>query len=113
MVGGVRWPDAVSQPDDVLYARLEAELDRSLGFDAAPERLVLHRWPRAVPQPSLDHPRRIATLRRRIRALAVDGGAPTLELAGSYLDGVSVCDALLSGVAAARTISATASTQAG
>ena len=113
MVGGVRWPDVVSQPDDVLYARLEAELDRSLGFDAAPERLVLHRWPRAVPQPSLDHPRRIATLRRRIRALAVDGGTPTLELAGSYLDGVSVCDALLSGVAAARTISATASTQAG
>ena len=113
MLGGVRWPEAVTLPDDVLYTRLEQELDGILGFAAAPERLVVHRWPRAVPQPSADHPRRIASLRQRARALGPTASAPTLELAGSYLDGVSVADALESGVSAARTISATVSTQSG
>ncbi len=113
MLGGVRWPEAVSLPDDALYARIEGEIDRILGLVGAPERLVVHRWPRAVPQPSQDHPRHIAALRRRTRALAPVAGAPTLELAGSYLDGVSVPDSLVSGVTAARTILATAATQSG
>lgn len=113
MLGGVRWPEAVSLSDEDLYTRLEGELDRTLGLAASPERLVVHRWPQAVPQPSPDHPRRIAALRQRTRALGPAGSGPSLELAGSYLDGVSVCDALMSGVTAARTILATVSTQSG
>ena len=111
MLGGVRWPEAVDQSDDVLCERLEGELDRTLGLMDAPERLVVHRWPRAVPQPSNHHPGVVASLRARTRGLGAAGSGATLELAGSYLDGVSVADSLASGVAAARIISATVSTQ--
>ena len=111
MLGGVRWPEAIEQTDEALCGRLESELDRSLGLLDAPERLVVHRWPRAVPQPSTDHPRIISGVRERTRALSVDSRGGALELAGSYLDGVSVADSLVSGVTAARTISATLSTQ--
>ncbi len=97
MLGGVRWPDAVHQPDDVLIARLAEDLDRTLGLrDAPPPPLALIRWVRAVPQPGRDHAGRMAWIGSRLDAL------PGLALAGSYVAGVSVSDALASGITAAE-----------
>ena len=58
--------------------------------------LAVTRWPRAIAQPDRDHVRRIAAIRAEL------AGASGLALAGSYLDGVSVPDALASGIRAAR-----------
>jgi oxygen-dependent protoporphyrinogen oxidase len=102
MLGGVRWPEAVTLPDDVVVGRALADLDRTLGLEAAPETVGVRRWPRAIPQPDVDHVRRIAEIERRVRAL------PRLWLAGSYLAGVSVADTLASGVRAASNVLAAA-----
>jgi oxygen-dependent protoporphyrinogen oxidase len=108
MLGGARWPEAVETPDDALLAALRDDLDRALGLRGELEPLAVSRWPRAVPQPGRDHPRRVAALRARIAAL------PGLALAGAYLDGVAVADALASGLRAGDSIlAASASTQTG
>jgi oxygen-dependent protoporphyrinogen oxidase len=91
MIGGARWPDAVDAPDDVLLARATRGLECALGLQEAPAPIAITRWPRAVPQPGPDHPRLVA----RLRELASRTGP--LQLAGSYLSGVSVADTLASG----------------
>jgi oxygen-dependent protoporphyrinogen oxidase len=96
LLGGVRWPAAVEAPDAQLEQVACEALDRVFGLRDPPERLLVARWPRAVPQPDVRHGARMAALRDRLRA------HPGLFLAGSYVDGVAVGDSLLSGVEAAR-----------
>ena len=96
LFGPVLAPHLGIQLDDELVARVHEDLDRTLGLRGEPQRLLIRRWPRAVPQPGVDHTRRVAELRRR---LDVHAG---LEIAGSHTDGVSVADTLASGVAAAE-----------
>jgi oxygen-dependent protoporphyrinogen oxidase len=98
LLGGLRWPEAVDLPDDVIADQVRADLDCILGLTGDPEILAVTRWPRAVAQPDRDHVRRVA----RIRAHLAD--QPGLALAGSYLAGVSVPDTFASGLAAARQI---------
>lgn len=98
MLGGVRWPDAVELPDDALHERLAGDLERTLGLSDAPAPLAWLRWPRAVPQPSRDHAERIDWVQKRVDA------CPGLALAGSYVAGVGVADALASGLAAAARV---------
>jgi oxygen-dependent protoporphyrinogen oxidase len=95
MVGGVRWRDAIHEPDDVLTRRLASDLEHTLGLRAPIEALAITRWARAVPQPDCEHVGRLAWVRSRLRE------RPGLALAGSYVDGVGVSDALASGAAAA------------
>ncbi len=95
MLGGARWPGAPEAPDDALLARVGEGLERALGLSGAPEAVAFARWARAVPQPDRDHPRLVA----RLRELAERAGP--LRLAGGYLDGVAVADAMASGVRAA------------
>jgi oxygen-dependent protoporphyrinogen oxidase len=95
MLGGVRWPEAVHLPDAEIQARLSEDLSRTLGIADPPAALGFVRWPRAVPQPARDHRARIRWLTEQQRDL------PGLALAGSYVAGVSVSDALASGVVAA------------
>ena len=98
MLGGVRWPEVTSQPDDVLRARLLEDLDRSLGLVGEPRSLCVRRFERAIPQPGTDHPRRITDVERRLATLR------GLALAGSFVGGVSVADSLASGVRAASQV---------
>jgi oxygen-dependent protoporphyrinogen oxidase len=98
MLGGVRWPEAAHLPDADLHARLAEDLSRTLGLADPPPPLALVRWPRAVPQPGRDHRARIAWLNRCLDDL------PGLALAGAYLSGVSVSDALASGLVAASRV---------
>lgn len=94
MLGGVRWPEAVELPDDVLRDALAADLERTLGLRDGWEVLHVARWPRAVPQPARDHVGRVRDLAQRAARLG------TLELAGAWKAGVGVSDALASGLAA-------------
>jgi oxygen-dependent protoporphyrinogen oxidase len=95
MVGGVRWRDSIDEPDDVLLERLASDLERTLGLRSPIAPLAVTRWERAVPQPDREHVGRLAWVRSRLRE------TPGLALAGSYVDGVGVSDALASGIAAA------------
>ena len=96
MLGGRRWPAAVAEPDDSLFRRALADLDRTLGLAGDPIPLGLARYERAVPQPGRDHAARIAAVRARLAA------RPGLALAGAYVAGVSVADSYVSGLRAAR-----------
>jgi oxygen-dependent protoporphyrinogen oxidase len=98
MLGGAAWPEAVDAPEDALRAALRDDLARTLGLRGEPEWLATSRWPRAVPQPDRGHPSRVAALRARVAAL------PGLALAGAYLDGVAVADALASGLRAGSAV---------
>jgi oxygen-dependent protoporphyrinogen oxidase len=97
MVGGVRWPEAVAETDAGLLAVLRQDLERVLGYRGEPLLLGMGRWPRAIPQPRRDHGARVRHAMERLpRGLA---------LAGSYVAGVGVADALASGLAAAASLS--------
>ena len=52
MLGGVRWPEAVNTPDDVILERLASDLECTLGLRSAGEVLAVTRWERAIPQRS-------------------------------------------------------------
>jgi oxygen-dependent protoporphyrinogen oxidase len=96
MLGGVRWPQAVHEPDDVLLAALRQDLDHALGYRGEPEVLGLTRWPTGIPQPGRDHLARLRFAREQLPA--------GLALAGSYVAGVGVADSLASGLAAAESL---------
>ena len=98
LIGGLRWPEAVDLPDDVVAEQVLADLDRTLGIKGEPNVLTLTRQPRAVAQPDRGHVRRIARIRAHLDQ------QPGLALAGSYVAGVSVPDSFASGTAAARQI---------
>jgi oxygen-dependent protoporphyrinogen oxidase len=80
----------------VLHKRVHADLEKTLGLRAEPQRLGIARWRRAIPQPDAAHPQRLVALHRQAAEL------PGLALAGAYLGGVAVADALASGLDAAR-----------
>jgi oxygen-dependent protoporphyrinogen oxidase len=98
MLGGVRWPEAAHLPDAELEARLAADLEQTLGLRDMPPPLAWVRWPRAIPQPDRHHVDRIAWIQGRL------DGCPGLAIAGGYVAGVSVSDALASGLSAASRV---------
>jgi oxygen-dependent protoporphyrinogen oxidase len=93
MLGGAARPELLDLPEDLLQKRLEADLARTLRLDGIEALVAVTRWPRAVPQPGRDHRRLVEDIRGRL--------GPGLALAGAYLDGVAVADALASGARAA------------
>lgn len=90
-LGGARAPAMLELSDDVLLARVQTDLSRTLGLRGAARLLRVTRWPRAIAQPARDHVARMAKVRARLAAHA------GLGLAGSYLDGVSLADTLACG----------------
>jgi oxygen-dependent protoporphyrinogen oxidase len=98
LLGGTRRPDLIEMGEAELVACVHDELDRFLGLRDTPEWLAVTRWPRAVAQPGPDHPRLLQRVRGRLAAF------PRLVLAGSYLEGVAVSDAVEAGVRAAACI---------
>jgi oxygen-dependent protoporphyrinogen oxidase len=103
LAGGRRWPEAIDLPDDVVVRQILEDLDRILGLRSEPRVLAVTRWRRAIPQPDREHVRRIAAIRAALARF------PGVALAGAYLDGVSVPDALASGIRAVRDLGGEAS----
>jgi oxygen-dependent protoporphyrinogen oxidase len=99
LVGGMRWPEVVDLPDDEIVKQVCADLDQILGLREEPRVLAVTRWRQAIPQPKRDHVARIARIRKQLAEL------PGIALAGAYLGGISVSDALESGLIAARDVS--------
>ncbi len=95
-VGGMLDPGAVDLPDDQLVALVRRELAALFQLSAEPSLLRVLRWRRAIPQLERGHVERVARLHAGLERW------PGLRLAGNYLTGVGVKDAVAAGLAAAR-----------
>jgi len=83
-LGGVDRPELITLPDAKLIGLACESLDRALGLKGGPERTWVMRQERAIPQYTLGHRERIASVMKRI------GAFPGLYVAGNAYRGVSV-----------------------
>ncbi len=95
-VGGTRQPELTSLPDEALESLVRGELERLLGIRQEPVFRHLARWERSIPQANVGYGEVKAAAGQLERTLA------GVYIAGSWRDGVSVGDALGSGLAAAE-----------
>jgi oxygen-dependent protoporphyrinogen oxidase len=95
-LGGLRDPNAVTLSDDEILNTVRSELQAITGIAAEPRRVRIHRWNRAMSQPSPGHLDRIA----RIESLVEQSQG--LALAGNYFRGIGVPDCVRTGREAAR-----------
>ena len=97
-LGGYASPEQLPRSDAALVAEVSARHAR--WFGAEPKIVATHvvRWPRAVSIPSVGHRARIAAVQRLLAEQ--DGGR--VGLAGAYLSGGTLDDAVASGFSAAQ-----------
>lgn len=98
LLGGMRDPDADQRSDEALVAQACGALTEVLGLRGAPVMTLVTRWPRAIPQYQPGHARAIEALKK-----ALPRG---VQLAGNYLEGVSMDSAVATGLAAADAVRA-------
>ena len=91
-VGGERQPELAALPPDKLVALVCDDLEKLLGVRGQPVFAHTKFWPRAIPQYNVGF--------GRYKDLLTDleARAPGLFFAGSYRDGVSLGDSIVSGV---------------
>ncbi len=95
-VGGARAPDRATRKTAPLQSTVERDLDRLLGVEGTPVfRRHVH-WPNAIPQYTVGY----GTVKETLDE--IEQRHPRLAFAGNYRQGVSVGDALTSGVEAAH-----------
>ena len=99
-IGGVLDPAALDLDDAELLAVVRADLARLTGLVEAPAFVRVFRYPRAIPQLTVGHGDRLAKIEERL------GRLTGLALAGNYLRGVGMKDAVISGYEAAERIQA-------
>ena len=93
--GGARHPDDAHLPDDALLDLARTDLRRLLGVRGEPTFVRRHTWARAIPQYELGYGRVLAALE------ALEEAWPGCFVAGNVRGGISVGEALASGVRAA------------
>ncbi len=94
--GGALSPEVAQLPDDRLLALVREDHRRVLGEDpGVPDMVKILRYTHAIPQLVPDHPERMADARRALERV------PGLFLAGNYLSGVGIEQAVESGFDAA------------
>jgi len=98
-IGGERQPELAKLPPEKLIALTCADLRTLLGVKGEPVFTHTAFWPRAIPQYNVGY--------GRFRELfkAIEARAPGLYFAGCYRDGVSLSDAIVSGVNIAERVS--------
>jgi oxygen-dependent protoporphyrinogen oxidase len=84
ILGGVDRPELVTEPDAKLIGLACEALDRALGLKGGPERTWVMRQESAIPQYTLGHRERVASVMKRL------GAFPGLYVAGNAYRGVSV-----------------------
>ncbi len=95
-VGGMLDPGALALRDEQLLAIVRADLSGLTGQDIRPDFVRVSRFPHAIPQCTLGHLERLARIREKLAKL------PGIALAGNYLRGVGMKDAIGSGFEAAE-----------
>ena len=95
-IGRAGQQDVLDQDDEALVALVCEEMRRVLGIGVPPLLQRLFRWPRAMPQYTLGHLGRLATIEQRLV------GRPGLFVAGSAYRGIGLPDCIHSGEQAAE-----------
>lgn len=97
-VGGARQPQLAALRPAELTELVGAEVQQLFDARAAPEVARTRCWPRALPQPGLEHA-------RRIRAIAaMESEHPGLFLTGNYFGGVSTAACIEKALDTARRV---------
>ena len=99
-VGGALHAHHLERDDGQLVAALLADLRDLLRIEAAPERVVVSRWPRSMAQYHLGHRERVASIRQ------AEAGLPGLALVGNGYEGVGIPDVIAQAEAGAARLSA-------
>jgi oxygen-dependent protoporphyrinogen oxidase len=94
-IGGLRDPEAIHMSDEDIWNTVRGDLRTIAGITAEPLAVRIHRWNRAMSQPSPGHLDRIARIEAHVNEL------PGLELAGNYFRGIGVPDCVRTGREAA------------
>jgi oxygen-dependent protoporphyrinogen oxidase len=97
-VGGMRQPELAQLDETAIAALVQDELVSLLGVRAAPQRIWVNRWERAIPQYTLGHLDRVTAIDEAERAL------PGLFFCANYRGGISVADCIKSSRATADRI---------
>jgi oxygen-dependent protoporphyrinogen oxidase len=97
-LGGMDGAGVLAESDDRIAAMVMAEMREIAGVTARPRFIRIFRWPRAMAQYTVGHPRRQAEVERRVAAI------PGLCLAGNAYDGIGVPDCIRLGRRAAEQI---------
>lgn len=97
-IGGVFDRDAVKLNDEELLEVVLDDLEKVLQKRLSPNFVKILRHPQAIPQLTLGHIERIDEIKKTAKEIG------KLKLAGNYLSGVGMNDAVLSGQIAARQI---------
>lgn len=97
-VGGALHPDALAADDDTLVGHVRHELEALLGVTAAPELVRVARHRLAMPQYTIGHLDRVATIEARVAAF------PGLAVAGAAYRGVGIPDCVRGGETAADAV---------
>jgi oxygen-dependent protoporphyrinogen oxidase len=87
--------DVLNQSDEVLLRLVRDELRSVLGITTEPLLDRIFRWPQAMPQYTLGHLERLATIDRRL------AHHPGLFVAGNAYRGIGIPDCVASGEQAA------------
>jgi oxygen-dependent protoporphyrinogen oxidase len=90
MYGGFTDPDILELTDKELLGWLKREVEDLLQISGGPEFVEIYRWPRGIPQFTLDHGRRLAAIE------AAEARHPGLAFAGNAYRGVGLNDCVLS-----------------
>ncbi|HUU02126.1 MAG TPA: protoporphyrinogen oxidase [Myxococcota bacterium] len=96
--GGMLDAEAMELDDDALIDIVLEDLRHLCGFGDKPVLARVARYAHAIPQLVVGHAERLERIRTRLETL------PGLQLAGNYLLGVGMKDAVASGFAAARSV---------
>ncbi len=97
-MGGMLDPGALDLDDEALVGLVLDDLLRLTGCRAEPCMVRVTRHRTAIPQLVIGHLERMAEVKRRLERL------PGLHLAGNYLRGVGIKDAVASGLETAETV---------
>lgn len=97
-IGGSEALGSMQQPDAAIAAEAAAELREIAGVHATPKFSRVYKWPSAMAQYPVGHPKRLAEIEARTAAI---GG---LHLAGNAYEGIGIPDCIRMGKQAAEKI---------
>lgn len=97
-LGGSGDREVAALRDDEIVAIAHRDLQRALGIDVPPSVIAGFRWDKAIPQPTLGHEQRLATIAAGMSRL------PQVTLVGNYFRGPAVPDCIAGATAAAERI---------
>lgn len=106
-VGGMLDQQALELSDSELESIVRSDLERLTGLGADPDLVLVRRYEAAIPQFTMGHLERMAAINDRLSRF------PGLLLAGNYVRGVGMKDAVSSGFAAAEALAGSGSKEQG